>query len=73
MTNDMATLISTVGFPIVACGVMAYFCNTLVTKFNESINALNVSIVQLTDKVAHLEMAIAEHNSKYMEVAADED
>lgn len=40
MINDIATLISTVGFPIAACIGLGWFCKYMIDKNNESTNRM---------------------------------
>lgn len=42
--NDLMQAVSTVGFPIVACGVLFYQNN----KLSETINQLNVTLIENT-------------------------
>ena len=38
--TDVATLISTIGFPITACVGLAYFCKLMIDKNNENLNRM---------------------------------
>ena len=38
--QNIATLISTLGFPIVACVALGWFCKYMIDKNNESINRM---------------------------------
>lgn len=52
--NEVVQIISTVGFPIVACGAMAWFFKYMVDKSREERNELNqhhrAEIEKLTDQ-----------------------
>lgn len=43
--NDIVQLITSVGFPIVACVYLAYTNNTTIDKFRESLDA-NTDLIQ---------------------------
>ena len=49
--NAISELISSVGFPIVACGVMAWFCNKLVGDMGTKMDNLSTSINELLNEV----------------------
>jgi hypothetical protein len=53
--NELAQLVSTVGFPIAMCLVIMYFWNVQFTKkmddLNESVSQLNVAIVRLVERL----------------------
>lgn len=49
--NDAITAVSSVGFPIVACGVLMWFCNNLINKFGDKIDELAQSVNRLADKL----------------------
>ena len=38
--SDIATMISTIGFPITACVGLAYFCKLMIDKNNENLNRM---------------------------------
>jgi hypothetical protein len=40
MTNDIMTMISTLGFPIVACVALGWFCKYMIDKNNENIDRM---------------------------------
>lgn len=44
--NDIVNLISTVGFPIVMCGVLLYYIMTINKKNDETIKGLSDTINQ---------------------------
>lgn len=44
--NDIVNLISTVGFPIVMCGVLLYYIMTIDKKNNDTIKGLSDTISQ---------------------------
>lgn len=44
---DVAQLISTVGFPCMACIGMGYFCRELILKNNDAITQLTVAVSKL--------------------------
>lgn len=44
--NDITNLISTVGFPIVMCGVLLYYIMTIDKKNNDTIKGLSDTINQ---------------------------
>ena len=50
----ITTLISSVGFPIVACGVMAWFCNKLVSDMGSKMDNLSNSINNLLTEVENM-------------------
>lgn len=52
--NTISALISSVGFPIVACGVMAWFCNKLVSDMGTKMDNLSNNIHDLLDEVRDL-------------------
>lgn len=39
--NDVMTAVNTVGFPIVACGVVAFFVKYLIDKFSDLITKMD--------------------------------
>lgn len=45
--NELVTIISTVGFPIVACGALFYMINTTMKELKEAINSLDKTIQSL--------------------------
>lgn len=45
-TNDIVNLISTVGFPIVMCGVLLYYIMTINKKNDDTIKGLSDTINQ---------------------------
>ena len=47
--NDVMTSISTVGFPIVACGALFYMINTTMKELQNVINNLDKTIQKLVD------------------------
>lgn len=49
--EGISTMIATVGFPIVACIALAYFCYTLVIKMIETMDANTKALVELTQMV----------------------
>lgn len=49
--NAISALISSLGFPIVACGVMAWFCNKLVSDMGTKMDNLSTSINELIHEV----------------------
>lgn len=58
MINDLATLISTLGFPIGMCLIMCYYINKIneahkeeIDKFAESLNNNTVVLQKLCDKL----------------------
>lgn len=40
LTMDIATLVSTIGFPITACIGLAYFCKLMIDKNNDNLNRM---------------------------------
>lgn len=50
-TNEIVNVISTVGFPIVACG----FCGYMIYKLQNVILALTVTLEKLDERVGHIE------------------
>lgn len=58
MINDLATLISTLGFPIAMCLIMCYYINKIndahkeeTDKFAEALNNNSVVLQKLCDKL----------------------
>lgn len=58
--NDATTLISSVGFPICMCGAMFWYMikeneahKTESSEMKSAINALEIAITKLTDKIAN--------------------
>lgn len=58
MINDLATLISTLGFPIAMCLIMCYYINKIndahkeeTGKFAEALNNNTVVLQKLCDKL----------------------
>lgn len=50
MSNaDLISMIGSVGFPIVMCLLMFYFCNTSVKKLTETVDKLNDKLDHLID------------------------
>lgn len=49
--SEITTIIGNVGFPIVACGFMGYFCYILTTRFQKSIEEMTVAITKLTESI----------------------
>lgn len=45
--NELVTIISTVGFPIVACGALFYMINTTMKELKEAITSLDKTIQSL--------------------------
>lgn len=45
--NELVTIISTVGFPIVACGALFYMINTTMKELKDAINSLDKTIQSL--------------------------
>lgn len=58
--NDVTTLISSVGFPICMCGAMFWYMikeneahKVESSEMKSAINALEIAITKLTDKIAN--------------------
>lgn len=58
MINDLATLISTLGFPIAMCLIMCYYINKIndahkeeTDKFAEALNNNTIVLQKLCDKL----------------------
>ena len=47
--NEVLTAISTVGFPIVACGALYYMINTTMKELTNVINKLDKTIGKIID------------------------
>lgn len=47
--NEIVTAISTVGFPIVACGALFYMINTTMKELTNVINKLDKTISKIVD------------------------
>lgn len=43
--QEVATLISTIGFPIVCCGVLMYCYNNTLRELTDSINSMNDNMI----------------------------
>lgn len=61
--NDVTTLISSVGFPICMCGAMFWYMmkeneshKTESSEMKSAINALEIAITRLTDKLTNNEI-----------------
>lgn len=48
--NDIVTAISTVGFPIVACGALFYMINTTMKELKDVITSLDKTLARFLDK-----------------------
>ena len=48
--SDFMTAISTVGFPIVACGALFYMINTTMKELKETISSLDKTIQSLINQ-----------------------
>lgn len=48
--NDIVTAISTVGFPIVACGALFYMINTTIKELKDVITNLDKTLSRFLDK-----------------------
>lgn len=55
--------ITTVGFPVVCCAVMAWFCKYQMDKFQASLDAINQRHKEETDKMTEA----IQNNTKVME------
>lgn len=53
--------VSTVGFPIVACGVMGWFCNSLIKSMYPTLTNINVALEKVSDKLDNLEDSVESH------------
>lgn len=51
--NDVANMISSVGFPIVAFYLMYQMCNNTINKVNDSINELKETLAELRGAITH--------------------
>lgn len=56
--NDIVTIIQTCGFPVVMCGALFWYMTNQTKEhadeskeMREAINALNIAITKLTDKL----------------------
>lgn len=52
--NEIATIISTLGFPIVACGALAWYINRLTQTHKEEVKALSDCIDRNTRAIEKL-------------------
>lgn len=52
--NEIVTVISTVGFPIVACMAMGWFCVKVLDKMDETVDKMTVQISLNTKAVESL-------------------
>lgn len=52
--NDIITAISTVGFPIVACLGLGYFCYTITNKMLEVIQTNTEALASMKEELHHL-------------------
>jgi len=48
--NDIVTAISTVGFPIVACGALFYMINTTIKELKDVITNLDKTLSRFLDR-----------------------
>lgn len=48
--NEIGSLISSVGFPVVMCLILVYFMNVTNAKLTEAINSLENAITELIAK-----------------------
>ena len=49
--QDIVTLISGVGFPIVMCGVLCFFINKRTERYLTSIEDITAAITELSNKI----------------------
>lgn len=49
--DSIVTMISTVGFPIIACCAMGWYINNTHSKFTEALNRNTNAIERLMDKI----------------------
>lgn len=52
--NDITTLISSVGFPIVVCLLQIYINYNILNKTNDALSNLNTTISILTNEIGDL-------------------
>ena len=58
--DNIITMISSVGFPIVACGALAWFVNTTLKRLTDSVD----SLVKLVEKVVDNPRSCTSANNK---------
>ena len=56
--NDMASLVSTLGFPVVMCGMMAWYIKYMSDRHKEELNALSNVIADNTKVIEGLKQLI---------------
>lgn len=54
MDSDVVSAISTIGFPIVCCLIVMYFCKYVFDKYREDINGLRESLDNNTHVISEL-------------------
>lgn len=54
MDSDIISAITTVGFPIVCCLIVMYFCKYVFDKYREDINGLRESLDNNTHVISEL-------------------
>lgn len=66
MTPDaINSMIGNMGFPIVACLAMGWFCFYLTTTFNKTMQEMTQAIIKLDESVSQMNGQLKEHNEKY--------
>lgn len=58
--NDIATLVSSLGFPIVMCGMMAWYIKYMSDRHKEELNALSNVIADNTKVIEGLKQLITD-------------
>ena len=52
--TELTTIVTTVGFPIVACGAMGYFVKYIIDKYTTQVDELTQRHEQETDRLAEV-------------------
>lgn len=52
--TELTTIVTTVGFPIVACGAMGYFVKYIIDKYTNQVDELTQRHEQETDRLAEV-------------------
>lgn len=56
--NDICTVISSVGFPIVACIAMGWYVNTTMKEFIKTIQENTIALKELQNHLGHNEKEV---------------
>lgn len=50
-TQEVATLVSTVGFPIVMCGVLFWYINKMTDSMSKAVQEMKLAVTELKNAV----------------------